>query len=99
MAYLDENADKPFDSAGLEELMGLTFKHLNLIFKKTTGTTLWKYHSGVRCEKAKRLLASTSMSIGEISESLSFESPYYFCNSFKRLVGVSPSKYRKENLI
>ena len=97
MAYLDEGADGPFDSGALEAYMGLTFKHLNLIFKQTTGTTLWKYHCGARIQKAKRLLATTTLSIAEISEALGFDSPYYFCNSFRKQTGMPPSVYRKEN--
>lgn len=99
MAFLDERSDRPFDSEELEEYMGLTFKHLNLLFKQTTGTTLWKYHCGVRMERAKRLLAATTLLIGDISDELHFESPYYFCNAFKKQTGMSPSKYRTENLI
>ncbi|MBE5863314.1 MAG: helix-turn-helix transcriptional regulator [Lachnospiraceae bacterium] len=99
MTFLDERSDRPFDSGELEEFMGLTFKHLNLLFKQTTGTTLWKYHSSARTERAKRLLAATTLSIGEISDALHFESPYYFCNVFKKQTGIAPSQYRKENLI
>ena len=99
MTFLDEHADDPFTSEEIEEYMGLTFKHLNLLFKQTTGTTLWKYHSNVRTEKAKRLLTTTSLSIGEISDRLHFESPYYFCNAFKKHTGIAPSRYRKENVI
>ena len=99
MAFLDERADSPFISEELEKNMGLTFKHLNLIFKQTTGTTLWKYHSNVRIEKAKQLLTTTALSIGEISDKLKFESPYYFCNTFKKHTGIAPSRYRKENVI
>ena len=99
MAFLDKCADRPFVSAEIEEHMGLTFKHLNLLFKQTTGTTLWKYHCSARMEKAKRLLAATTLSIGEISDELGFESPYYFCNAFKKQTGAAPSKYRRENLI
>ena len=99
MSFLDEHADNPFSSKDIEKLMGLTFKHLNLLFKQTTGTTLWKYHCNARMEKAKRLLASTTLSISEISDELHFESPYYFCNVFKKQTGIAPSKYRKEKLI
>lgn len=99
MAFLDEHATKPFISEELEEHMSLTFKHLNLLFKQTTGTTLWKYHCNIRMEKAKRLLTTTALSIGEISDSLGFESPYYFCNTFKKFTGTAPSRYRKENVI
>ena len=99
MTFLDERAEKPFISEELEEYMNLTFKHLNLLFKQTTGTTLWKYHCNVRIEKAKRLLTTTALSIGEISDELGFDSAYYFCNIFKKSTGIAPSKYRKENYI
>lgn len=99
MSFLDERSDRAFSSDEIEAYMGLTFKHLNLIFRQVTGTTLWKYHCSLRTEKAGKLLTTTSLSVGEISEKLGYESPYYFCNAFKKQTGMSPSKYRKDRII
>ena len=97
--FLKTKAESPFSSAEIEEHMNLSFKHLNMIFKKETGETLWNYHSRLRMEKAARLLAATSLPVSEISARSGFESPYYFCNAFKKYSGMSPTKYRKEVLM
>ena len=97
--FLKERTESPFSSSEIEEYMNLSFKYLNMIFKKETGETLWNYHSRLRMEKAARLLAATSLPINEISARSGFDSQYYFCNAFKKYSGMSPTKYRKESLM
>ncbi|WP_166335370.1 AraC family transcriptional regulator [Sphingobacterium chungjuense] len=46
--------------------------------------------------EAKRLLVHTKSSIAEIAYSLGFESPSYFNTFFKKRIGASPERYRKQ---
>ena len=55
-----------------------------------------KTYNKLKIEKAKQLLLETEMSIKEISEKLSFDTPNYFSKTFKRLCGVTPSAYKKD---
>ncbi len=64
-------------------------------FKRTTGCTLMAYFTRLKIEHAKRLLRESDMSVGAISEALSFDDPNYFSKTFKRLTGYTPSTYRK----
>ena len=64
-------------------------------FKKNTGYSIMEYYNKLKIEKAKQLLLETEMSIREISEKLSFDTPNYFSKTFKRLCGVTPSAYKK----
>lgn len=43
---------------------------------------------------AKGKLKSTGMSVGEISDSLNFPNPSFFCKYFRRHTGITPKKYR-----
>ena len=99
MDFLKERAESPFSSSEIEKYMDLSFKYLNMLFKKETGETLWNYHFRLRMEKAAMLLAATSLPINEISNRFGFDSPYYFCNVFKKFSGMSPTKYRKDSLM
>jgi AraC-like DNA-binding protein len=63
-----------------------------------------KYHSGKSAltiihnfiiEEAKKLLATTNLTISEISYRLGFEYPNYFSKLFKQKTKYSPSEYRK----
>lgn len=95
LLFLESHKNEAFSSALLEEYMGLSYKHINLIFKNVTGTTLQKHHAKIRMEAAAKLLRETSLSTGEISSRLGFEDAYYFSNSFKKQFGISPTAFRK----
>lgn len=45
--------------------------------------------------KAKYLLESTNMSVGEISDELNFYDAAYFCRLFRKQMGMSPKQYRQ----
>ena len=47
--------------------------------------------------RAKSLLKTTALSIKEISDSVGFQNPDYFCHVFQKPAdGVSPPQYRKQ---
>jgi AraC-like DNA-binding protein len=66
-------------------------------FKSMTGYPPMDYYIRLKIQKACQLLNTGSISIKEISCMLGFSSPYYFSNTFKRVVGCSPSNYRKNH--
>ena len=64
-------------------------------FKKYLNTTVIDYMKIVRTDFAKRLLATTNLTILEISYNLGYTSPSHFSKLFKEQVGISTSKYRE----
>ena len=52
IAYLQKHCEEKFSSVDIETYMGLSYKHLNDVFKKETGMTLQKYHCQMRMERA-----------------------------------------------
>jgi AraC family transcriptional activator of pobA len=46
-------------------------------------------------DAAKTLLLSTDMTVSQVAEAVGIGSEAYFCNSFKRLTGISPKEYRR----
>ena len=65
------------------------------IFKKAFGVTPYAYLLAKKIDFSKKLLENTNLSVGQIAEKLCFADEYYFSNTFKSKVGVSPSAYRK----
>lgn len=63
-------------------------------FKKQTGKTPMQYITSTRIARAQGLLESTDYNISEIASIVGYENPLYFSRIFKKLVGVSPRKYR-----
>ena len=48
----------------------------------------------MRVEESKRLLVSSEYSLTDIAMAMGFPDQSYYCKVFKRLVGLTPSKYR-----
>ena len=67
-------------------------------FKKTTTKTVMEYYISLKINKAKELLTNGDFSIKEIAEKLCFDTPNYFTKTFKRIVGYTPTQYKKTHL-
>ncbi|MCM3748813.1 AraC family transcriptional regulator [Paenibacillus pasadenensis] len=63
-------------------------------FKKQFGMPPAKYVNRKRMDKARLLLASTSLSIKEIAERAGFPDTQHFAKSFRKETGLSPTEYR-----
>ena len=50
----------------------------------------------LRLESARRFLRYSDRSLGEIAAGLGFSSQFHFTDFFKRMTGISPMQYRKE---
>ena len=68
------------------------------IFKKTFNMTPYQYFAKKRIEIASDLLLNSNMQVKEIAELLNYADQPYFSNAFKKVMGVSPEKYRKMNV-
>jgi two-component system response regulator YesN len=64
-------------------------------FKNSIGISIMDYYISLKIKSAKELLTLGEFSIKEISEKLSFDTPNYFSKTFKKIVGVTPSQYKK----
>ena len=69
------------------------------LFTKHFGISPKQFIIDVRIQKAKQLLAEGALSIYAISEKCGFSNAYHFCRLFKQHMGITPSEYRKANLI
>ena len=68
-------------------------------FKREMNITIGKYIMHCKLEEAKSMLTYSNKSIAEISSYLGFSSQSYFQNVFKKYVGITPAKYRKQTTI
>jgi two-component system, response regulator YesN len=69
--------------------------YLSHLFKQETKINFVDYVLGLRMEEAKRLLCSTSLRISDIAERVGYADVSYFSNTFKRMLGETPSEFRK----
>lgn len=85
----------------IEELansLNIGYSYFRQMFRKYTGMAPAQYHLNLRIQKAKELILSSDMSIKEIAFKLGFESNQYFSRIFTGKCGITPIKFRKNNL-
>ena len=75
--------------------LSVSYSSFRQAFKAQTGISPKQYQIQIRLNKARDFLASTTKSIGEISEILGFDSGFHFSKQFKDATGLSPLTWRK----
>lgn len=93
--YINENLSNRLTISEISKATYLPKSSLYNYFHTYYGCTVSEYINLKRIEKAKELLANSSLSVGEISEKLGFSSQQYFSKIFKKAEGVSPAQYKK----
>ena len=86
-------ADLSLDAMA-EELHVSTF-HFCKTFRKATGLTFTEYLARVRVEKARLQLGDPNLRVSEIAFACGFGSLGHFNRTFKRIVGLAPTDFRR----
>ena len=68
-------------------------------FKRATGKSIIAYYNERRVRRAAELLSSSTLSVREVAERFGFDTPNYFSKTFKRILGVTPTAYKKSGLL
>jgi AraC-like DNA-binding protein len=89
-----EQLDQPLQMEALALELGISYSVFRHMFKQHTGLSPKAYMVGLRIDKARNLLTSTSLSVKEIAYQLSFDTPYYFMRLFKNKTGMTPTQWR-----
>mgnify|MGYP000342017955 CR=1 FL=1 len=77
-------------------MVHLNPSYFSKLFKQQTQINFTDYLTKVRMKEATRLLEKTSLRISEIAERLGYADIAYFSNTFKKIMGATPSEYRKK---
>ena len=79
----------------LSSKYNISMGHLSKMIKENLKVNFSDYIASLRIQRAKELLRDDSMSIQEIAEIVGYNDYFYFTKVFKKIEGISPSKYRK----
>jgi AraC-like DNA-binding protein len=91
-----ESTQSSVSIASIAKSYGITVSHFIRCFKSIYGITPNEYKHNYRISQATNLIKMTDLSIQEIANQCGFCDPLYFSRIFKKRVGVSPLKYRKQ---
>lgn len=92
--YIDNNRSIFPAQPDMARLCHLSPGYFSRLFRKATGLTFTNYIIAAKIEQAKQMLAESSASVTEISDSLGYSSPSYFIKSFKDREHMTPHAYR-----
>jgi AraC family transcriptional regulator of arabinose operon len=84
----------------LAELAGsvnLSVSHYSALFRAKTGYSPIEYFNHLKVQKACQYLLFSDMPVKEMAGLLGVDDQYYFSRMFSRLMGISPTQYRKRN--
>lgn len=84
-----------WDLRRIARLGGCSQERFRLLCWDTYGISPIKHLTRLRLRKARTLLASTGMTVEEISELLGYADSYSLSHAFKKQFGISPRDYRK----
>ncbi len=76
----------------------MSHSHICVLFKKETGNTLNQYITEFRIEKAKEILAGSTVKLYYVASKVGYTDQNYFTKIFKKVTNMTPSEYREMRL-
>jgi len=81
--------------AALAREAGYSADHFARTFARVLGEGPQAYVINARMERARQLLAESSLSVGMIAEALGFRDIFFFSRQFRQRTGSTPTAYRR----
>jgi AraC family transcriptional regulator of arabinose operon len=97
MRYLESRIDGTIQVAELAQLVGMSPSHLSALFRKATGGGPGAFHTSVKMARARELLDTTALPVGDVAVAVGYTDPLYFSRHFRRVHGVNPTTYRAQH--
>lgn len=94
MDYVRQNYADPISLRDVAKYIGLSSWRTAHIVKEHTGKTVMENILDFRIRRAQQLLARTEMKCTDVCFEVGFNDQSYFTRQFRKLTGVTPSKYR-----
>ncbi|KWX78794.1 AraC family transcriptional regulator [Paenibacillus jilunlii] len=97
MNWIEEHYQEEVKLEQLAAETHLSKSYVSRVFHHETGGRLVDYLTARRIKQACRLLSTTDMPVEQIGIAVGFPNASYFNQLFKRVLGTTPLKYRKNN--
>jgi AraC-like DNA-binding protein len=93
-AYLHAHAAEPVTLAALAREVGLSPFYLVRAFRRAVGLPPHTYLDSVRVRRAQELIAAGTP-LAEVADAVGYSSQSHFTTRFRRILGVTPGRYRE----
>lgn len=93
--YIQANYYNNLNINHISEKLEVTSSYLSKILKKETGLSFIDFLTNTRIEKATQIMKDQSVKIYDVAELVGYSNQHYFCRAFKKIMGVSPTEYKR----
>jgi AraC-like DNA-binding protein len=92
--YLEANLREPINLNDLSAVAGLSRLRFAAQFRTAVGHAPYRYIVSRRIEEAQRLLLDPSWTIAGVANEMGFADQAHFTRTFKKVVGMTPARWR-----
>ena len=96
-AYVAEHYMEELTLQALAARLNYSLPYVSKRFKEDTGVSFVHYLQNYRVMQGCRLLASSRRTLSEITEMVGYRDVKFFSSLVKRMTGLSPSDFRRQN--
>ena len=96
--YIRRHYNEDISLSRLAAIVHISPVYLSRLFKKSEGINFLDYLNQYRIEVAKKMLVDVCLQINQVSELSGFKNTKYFSKVFKKIIGITPSEYRRRHL-
>ncbi len=93
--HLESSLDQPIQLEELSKLAGMSKSSFQRAFRRALNASPVDYLIRLRIQKACELLANGEQNIKEVAAATGFDDSNYFTRQFRRVMGSSPSDFRR----
>ena len=96
--YIQDNYQKDLKIGDIISQCNISSTYFRMIFKEITGKSFVQYLNELRIYHAIVYIKKTQLNLSEISYEVGFTEFQNFHRTFKKIIGCSPSAYRKSEM-
>ena len=96
LSYVERNLHENICQAEIAALCGMNPSQFSRQFKQAYGMTFQSFLIRRRMSEAARLLKNPSASVSDVCFTVGFQDLSYFTRTFRRYVGMTPSRYKAD---
>jgi AraC-like DNA-binding protein len=95
VTFMSENVTTPLTLHQAARTAGFAPDYFGRLFRREKGITFERYWQKLRIDRAKELIDHTSLAVDAICRLSGFRTRTHFHTAFKKVVGVTPTQYRR----
>ncbi|MDB5653728.1 MAG: hypothetical protein JWQ94_1341 [Tardiphaga sp.] len=93
-SYISNNAATDLSLDLIADVFGLSRRHVTRLFRDKTGMAISEYHERERIDRARELLSTTDLPVGDVAWRVGLESGSALARMMRRVAGITPTEAR-----